>query len=56
MASAATTLADSRALRRSWATSFATVGGRIGLTANGSMRGSGRTRTLPSGIRRNVSR
>ena len=56
MASAATTLADSRALRRSWATSFATVGGRIGLTASGWRRGSGLARTDPSGIRRNVSR
>ena len=56
MASAAKALADSRALRRSWATSFATVGGRIGLTQSGWTRGSGRARTEPSGIRRKVSR
>ena len=56
MASAAKTLAVSRARRRFWAWSFSTVGGRIGLTAGGSMRGSGLTRTEPSGIRRKVSR
>ena len=56
MASAARALADSRARRRSWATSFATVGGRIGLTVSGSSRGSGLARTEPSGIRRKVSR
>jgi hypothetical protein len=56
MASAATTLAASRARRRSWAISFFTVGGRIGLTAGGWTRGSGRARTEPSGIRRKVSR
>ena len=56
MASAATILADSRARRRSWAWSFATVGGRIGFTAGGWTRGSGLARTEPSGIRRKVSR
>jgi hypothetical protein len=56
MASAARALADSRALRRSWATSFATVGGRIGLTAGARTRGMGLARTDPSGIRRKVSR
>jgi hypothetical protein len=56
MASAAKTLAASRARRRSWAWSFFSVGGRIGLTAGGWTRGSGRARTDPSGIRRKVSR
>jgi len=56
MASAATTLAASRAWRRSCAASFFTVGGRIGLMESGWRRGSGRARTEPSGIRRNVSR
>jgi hypothetical protein len=56
MASAASTLAASVAWRRSWAISFFTVGGRIGLTRGGSMRGSGLGRTEPSGIRRKVSR
>jgi len=56
MASAATTLAASRARRRSWAWSFSKVGGRIGLTQSGWTRGSGLARTEPSGIRRKVSR
>jgi len=56
MASAARTLAASVARRRSCAISFFTVGGRIGLMRGGSMRGSGLARTLPSGIRRKVSR
>jgi len=56
MASAASALAASRAWRRSWAWSFAKVGGRIGLMRGGSMRGSGLGRTDPSGIRRKVSR
>jgi hypothetical protein len=56
MASAATTLAASRAWRRSWAISFFTVGGRIGRTRSGWSRGSGLARTEPSGIRRKVSR
>jgi len=56
MASAARALADSRAWRRSWAWSFAKVGGRIGLMAGGSMRGNGLARIEPSGIRRKVSR
>ena len=56
MASAATTRADSRALRRSWATSFASVGGRSRLTLGGWTRGMGFAFTEPSGIRRNVSR
>jgi len=56
MASAATTLAASRALRRSWATSFATVGGRSRLTVGAWTRGMGLARTEPSGIRRKVSR
>jgi len=56
MASAATTLADSVAWRRSCAISFFTVGGRIGLTVGGWSRGSGLARTEPSGIRRKVSR
>jgi hypothetical protein len=56
MASAATTLAASRARRRSCAASFSKVGGRIGLMAGGWMRGSGRARIEPSGRRRKVSR
>jgi len=56
MASAARARADSTARRRSCAASFFTVGGRIGLTVGGWTRGSGRARTEPSGIRRNVSR
>jgi len=56
MASAATTLADSRALRRSWATSFASVGARSRLTVGARTRGMGLARTDPSGIRLKVSR
>jgi hypothetical protein len=56
MASAATTLADSRALRRSWATSFAKLGGRSRFTLGAWTRGGGLTRTEPSGMRLNVSR
>ena len=56
MASAARARADSTARWRSCAASFFTVGGRIGLTVGGWTRGSGRARTEPSGIRRNVSR
>ena len=56
MASAATTLAASRALRPSWATSFASVGGRSRLTVGRWTRGMGLARTVPSGIRRNVSK
>jgi hypothetical protein len=56
MASAATTLAASRARRRSCAISFFTVGGRIGLMVSGWRRGNALTRTEPSGIRRKVSR
>jgi len=56
MASAARALAASVARRRSWAWSFAKLGGRIGLTQSGWRRGSGLARTEPSGIRRKVSR
>jgi len=55
MASAATTLAASRALRRSCAASFANVGGRSRFTLGGCARGMGFARTEPSGSRRKVS-
>jgi len=56
MAWAATTRADSRALRRSRAASFAKLGGRSRLTLGAWTRGMGLARTDPSGIRLKVSR
>ena len=56
MASAATTLADSRALRCSRAASFASVGGRSRLALGAWTRGMGFALTDPSGMCRNVSR